>query len=242
MKFTDKTTYIQRPAEQINDSSNIPSSKDIAGVEVRMLPPFIKNNKTARFWPFPGYAHLYCLTIVISDTANQLTGYMDLNTFPSIGDGEYLPINKTIYYWESKANLVAPGQVHVLCSVIKSKEALRDTASILEAAKSDSEYKDVIEQLGSIVSETASFSVIANMSLQIANIVGKYLGKINDKPIGTTVNSFTRLHGDWDRLGIIPMSIETKNVDFNFEVIVRDQNRHSSNRLQTMAFSNMVPF
>lgn len=210
-----------------NESYSIPSSGDIAGIELRMLPPFIRDNHTVSFWPFPGRARLYCLTMVVSDAANQLTGLMDLNAFPRVGDKEFLPINKTIYYWQEddKNPVKAPEQIHVMTSIIKSKEALRETGDILDRVKNDTDYKDLIDKLSAIITETTSFAAVTNLTMQAAHIVGQYLGKVDDQPIGTIINSFTRLHGDWDKLGIRHIHIPTRDVDFHYELVIRDQSR-----------------
>ncbi|HRO41887.1 MAG TPA: hypothetical protein PL009_03585 [Flavipsychrobacter sp.] len=211
----------------VKDERNfIPDSGDVAGIELRMLPPYIRNNRTPRFLFFPGNARLYCLTMVISDVANQLAGIMDLNGFHAVGDNEFLPINKTIFYWENDSiDADAPNQVHIVSSIIKCKERLRNTGSILTTVKEDNEYKDLIDTLSSVVSDTVNFNLVANISLQLAKIVGRYMGKVDDQPIGTAINSFTRLHGDWDKLGITPVNVATKNVDFRYELIVRDKER-----------------
>ena len=205
----------------------IHSSGDVAGIEIRMLPPLVRNNHTVSFWPFPGRARLYCLTLVVSDAANQLTGLMDLNAFPRVADGDLLPINKTIYYWQESENGFAkpPSQVHVMCSIIMSKEALRETANVLASVKDDAGYKGIIEELGATLTNAASFSTTTSLTMQAAHIVGRYLGKVDDQPIGTVINSFTRLHGDWDRLGINPVKVRTRDVDFDFELIIRDHYR-----------------
>ncbi len=205
----------------------IPSSGDVAGIELRMLPPYIRNNHTLQLRPFfPGRARLYCLTLVISDAANQLSGLMDLNAFPRVGRREFLPINKTIYYWEAgDGDGRAPHQVHAMCSIIKSKSSLREAGQVLEQAKSDEEYKDLVGQLASLSSEAAPLTAVSNLTLQIASVVGRYLGQVDDHPLGTVVQSFTRLHGDWDRLGITPVKTRTQDVDFDFELIIRDRER-----------------
>lgn len=214
------------PESAVHPSSAVPVSGHATGIELRMRPPFIRDNHTLRFWPFPGRARLYCLTMVVSDTENQLTGAIDLSGFPGVGDKEYLPINKTIYYWQSDdKSPKAPNQVHVMCAIIKSKEALRDTGDILSQAKYDQEYRDVIGQLSDVVADAASFNLVAQLSLQVAGIVGRYLGRVRDRPIGTVISSFTRLHGDWDRMGVNALSIPTRDVDFNLELIIRDASR-----------------
>jgi hypothetical protein len=210
----------------VHESAAIPGSSDVAGIELRILPPFIKDNHTMRVWPFPGKAKLYFLTMVISDVPGQLNGLMDINTFPRIGKGEWLPINQTIFYWEKEtAADQAPNQLHMMCAVIKSKEALRETGSILASVREDTEYKDLMQTLAAVINDASSYSLVTNITLQVARIVGRYLGRVDDKPIGTVINSFTRLHGDWDMLGITPIHVETKNVNFSFELIVRDNDR-----------------
>ena len=204
----------------------VPSSENIAGIELRMLPPFIHDNHTLRFRPFlSGMARLYCLTLVVSDAANQLSGLMDLNAFPKVCKGSFLPINKTIFYWEAGEGKVAPNQLHVMCSVIKSRGEMREAGHVLEQAKADNEYGGLIEQLAMLSDGPATLTAVSNLTLQIAGVVGRYLGSVNDSPIGTVIQSFTRLHGDWDRLGITPVKTRTQDVDFDFELIIRDHDR-----------------
>jgi hypothetical protein len=203
----------------------IPSSEDVAGIELRMLPPYIRDNHTLQLRPFfPGRAKLYCLTLVVSDAANQLYGLMDLNAFPRVGRNEYLPINKTIFYWEAGNGAKAPNQVHVMCSVIKSKESLREAGQVLEQAKEDGEYQHLVSQLSALDGDV-SLAAVSQLTLQIAGVVGRYLGRVEDHPLGTVVQSFTRLHGDWDRLGITPIATGTQDVDFAFDLVIRDRER-----------------
>ncbi|MGX5818935.1 hypothetical protein ACWKWU_12105 [Chitinophaga lutea] len=198
----------------------IPDSKALTGIEVRLLPPLIKDNSTTPFIVFPGRAKLYCLTIVVSDASNQLVGGIDLQGFPRIGDNEHLPINKTIYYWQQNAkSRKAPTQIHVFCSVVKSKAALRDTAGILQAVKDDDAYKSVLKTLAGATPAGAALDVIT----QIAGIAGRYLGDVEDKPVGTMLNSFTALRGDFDEEGVRKVGLQTRNVDFELELTVRDK-------------------
>ncbi len=228
-------TYLPHPGYDQNHSI-IHSSGDVAGIELRMLPPLVRDNHTLAFWPFPGRARLYCLTLVVSDASNQLSGLMELNAFPRIGSGDCLPINKTIYYWQEEEGGIAkpPGQVHVMCSIIKSKEALRETADVLASVKDDEGYKSIISELSNVLTNASSLTAVTSLTMQAAHIVGRYLGKVDDQPIGTVVNSFTRLHGDWDRLGISPVTVKTRDVDFSFELIIRDQYRRQMEQAGTL--------
>ncbi len=204
----------------------IESSDDVTGIEIRMLPPFIKDNGTPAVWPFPGYARFYCLTIVVSDVDNQLAGSIDLKGFQRIGDNEHLPINKTIFYWQSQAATdKAPNQIHVMCSIIKSKKDLRDVGNILASVKSDDNYKTLMGTLKSIAKNAAKFTVVTDIITQIAGIVGGFLGKVEDKPLATVINSYTTLHGDFDKIGITPLVYPTRNADFHFHLVVRDASK-----------------
>lgn len=205
-------------------ATGIGSSKTTTGIELRMLPPLIKDNHTPAVWPFPGFSKLYCLTIVVSDVTNQLAGTIDLKGFQRIGDNETLPINKTIFYWQSSAeDTRAPNQIHVMCTVIKSKQSLRDIGEIMSGMKNDTDYKDVIATLGQLASNAAKLNVVTDLMLQIAGIAGKYLGKVEDKALGTVINSYTTLYGDFDKLGITQLVYPTRDVDFEFQLIIRDQ-------------------
>jgi hypothetical protein len=236
MRFNDKQTVriVDRQRATGSPEGNmerarhsIPGSSEVAGIELRMLPPLIKNNRTLKFWPFPGKARLYCLTIVISDVSNQLKGQMDLNGFGKIGNGEYLPVNKTIFYWEKPdKDTPAPNQVHVICSIIKSKGALREAGAILGSVRGDDEYRMLINQLSGLSSNVSNFNMVTEISMQLTTLIGRYLGRIDDRPIGAAVHSFTRLHGDWDELGVKPIHVATKDVDFDFELVVRDEERY----------------
>lgn len=208
-------------------SAHVPGGiPEISGIELRMLPPFIRNNHTPKIWPFPGRARLYCLTMVVSDVANQLNGYIDLNSFGRIGSGELLPVNKTLYYWErDSAEATAPNQLHVVCSVIKGKGALRDVGAVLGSAREDQEYRRLVDRLGAMVADTASVATVVNLALQITGVVGRYLGHVSDQSLGTMVRSFTRLHGDWDKPGIVPLTVPTRDVDFSLELVVRNKHQ-----------------
>jgi hypothetical protein len=201
----------------------IQSSADVSGIEVRLLPPLIKDNHTTKIFPFPGYSKLYCLTIVVSDVTNQLAGTIDIKGFPRIGDNEYLPVNKTIFYWQQeKPEEKSPSQIHVFTSVIKSKEALRDVGTILTSVKSDTNYQGLVGSLGKLATDATVYGTVADIVMQVAGIVGKYLGNVEDKAIGTVINSYTTLHGDFDKLGNNKISYPTRDVGFDFEITVRD--------------------
>lgn len=202
--------------------SIIGHSSKVSGIEIRMLPPLIKSNGKS---PLIGsdLAQLYCLTIVASDLDNQLVGGIDLKGFPRIRDNEQLPINKTIFYWQADDQAKAgPNQIHFISRVIRSRQNLRDVGSIMTEAKSDSDYKGLIQNISSLLKSTSPLTAISESIFFLSSIVGKYLGKVEDKDLGTVINSFTTLHGDYDRKGIMVYNYPTTNIDFKFELVVRD--------------------
>ncbi|MGN6510151.1 MAG: hypothetical protein ACTHLD_11890 [Chitinophaga sp.] len=214
-----------------NAARDIPTSDKLTGIELRLLPPFVKDNNTEPFLVFPGFAKLYCLTIVVSDINNQLIGGIDLQGFPRIGDNEHLPINKTIFYWQQNTtDNTPPKQIHTMCSVIKSKKDLRKTGEIMAELKSDDEYKTLMGTVVGLASSTSPVGVAVDIITQVAGIVGKYLGKVEDKPVGTVIKSFTDIGGDFDHEGVRRHTLDAMNVDFEMEVIVRAQ-RHAERSL-----------
>lgn len=202
--------------------SGIGNSAKVSGIEVRMLPPLIKANGRN---PFIGkdLAKLYCLTIVVSDLANQTVGGIDLKGFPRIRDNEHLPINKTIFYWQGmKDDEPGPNQIHFISRVILCRQNLRDIGQIMTEAKNDDEYKGLVKNLGSLLKKASALTPISEGIFMLSSIIGKYLGKVEDKDVGTVINSYTTLHGDFDKHGVNPYSYPTSDVDFNFELVVRD--------------------
>ncbi|MBE7170338.1 MAG: hypothetical protein INR73_07095 [Williamsia sp.] len=213
---------------QDDEFESVTTSAEVSGMELRMLAPLIKNNQTPKFLAFPGYAKLYCLTLIVSDADNQMAGSIDLSGFPRIGDNETLPISKTLYYWQAaNESSVSPNQIHVMCTVMKSKKTLRDTAGILQTLKDDEQYKGLTGQLSKLARNVTSFNAVTDTIVQIAGVVGKYLGNVEDKALGTVLNSYTTIHGDFDKTGVNTFSYTTRNVDFKFELTIRNKQQAS---------------
>jgi hypothetical protein len=197
---------------------------NVTGIELRMLPPLIIENHSTPVWPFPGYSKLYCLTIVVSDVANQLAGGIDIKGFPRIGDHEYLPVNKTVFYWEAtNTSEKPPRQLHLMCSVIKTKQALRDVGRIMAELSVDTEYQTAVTTIGKLGKDASKFNLVSSLVMQIGSIAGRYLGKIDDKPIGTILNSYTAVNGDFNHPGVKKLVYSTKDVQFNFDLMVRNE-------------------
>lgn len=183
--------------------SDIPTTGDISGIELRLSRAHILDNRTPNIGPFPGYAKIYFMTLVISDIQNQAV-FVDVKGFPKVDDKEDLPIDNTLYYWKKTSNgKTPPSQLHVFTSIIKSKQSLRDTGKILQEIKDDDGYKSAIKTVVSVVTSANPVAPIVDQITNLANIVGKFLGKVEDKPLITVLQSFTDINGDFDVLGKI---------------------------------------
>ncbi|MFT4015433.1 MAG: hypothetical protein QM668_00605 [Agriterribacter sp.] len=204
--------------------SGIKKSDQLTGIELRLLPPYILDNSTKKTIFSKDFAKVYCLVIVVSDANNQLVGGIDLQGFPRIGDNEHLPINKTIFYWQQdKANDIPPSQIHALCSIIKSKKDLRDVAEIMQNLKTDADYNSIIGGITNLATNGAVVGAALGLVTNLASIVGKFLGNVEDKPIGTIINSYTSLYGDFNTLGVVKKAYPTKNVHFEIDIIVQNK-------------------
>jgi len=204
---------------------DIETSAEISGIELRFSRAHILDNRTPNIGPFPGYAKIYFLNMVVSDVQNQ-TVFVDVKGFPKIDDKEDLPIDNTLYYWKKTAtNKTAPSQVHVFSSIIKSKQALRDGGKILQEIKDDEGYKSALKTMLNIVSSASPVGQIADQITNIANIVGKFLGNVEDKPLISVLQSFTDINGDFDVLGKIPKEFRTKYAILGLSLTVRDKER-----------------
>lgn len=227
---TSLPTYLSDFFQKTNGTTSkkslltIGNSSKVSGIEVRMLPPFIKKNGKQGLFGGEGYAEIYCLTLVVSDLPNQVIGGIDLQGFPRIGDMEPLPINKTIFYWQSEKPGAekGPNQVHFISRVIRSRQGLRNAGQIMADAKNDKDYKSIVQNIGSMLKKASAFTAVSEGIFTLTAIIGKYLGKVEDKDLGTVINSYTTLHGDFDKLGINRYNYPTTKVDFSFELVVRD--------------------
>ncbi len=211
-------------ARAVHPTAGVATSRTVTGLELRLSRVLVKNNRTARVWPFPGFADVYLLLAVFDDLHPE-PQTLNLSGFARIDDNEDLPVDKTAYYW--KQNDAAPGavpsQVHVLLSVLKSKQGLRDTAAVLTEARSSADYRSLVtEVVGAIANAPAQ---AAEMLLRLGSVVGNLLKDVEDKPLFTQVISFTDINGDFDNLGKTPLVKMNDNVQTTLTLVVRDPAR-----------------
>jgi len=216
------------------ESKNIPildgilDSKNITGIEVRLSKARILNNKTPVIPPFfPGFAQLYVIELVISDVGNLVQTF-DIKPFARVGNNEDLPIDKTLYYWkQNNMNESNPSQIHILTSIIKSKQKLRDTGKIMSDIKNDKDYSDLVSSLSSVISSVSNMNAISSILFSMVGIAGKFLGKVDDKPLITWVQSFTDINGDFDTLGVTTKSRKNIYAELDLSIIIRDITRET---------------
>ena len=203
----------------------IPTSSEISGIEIRLSDVVIHDNKTPKVWPFPGLAKVYFLDIVVSDV-NADSISLDLKGFEKVNDGDSLNVDRTLYLWQEEENAkIAPTQVHIFSSLLKSKQDLRNVSEVLTQINSDDEYKNLVSNLGTVLKTTSQLSNISNIIFNVAEIAGKYLGKVEDKPLLTWFQSFTNINGDWDHDGKTEKQADNKYAGMKLICIVRDKDR-----------------
>ena len=207
--------------------NDIPTSEEISGIEVRLSSVIVKDNKTPRVFPFPGLAKVYFLNLVVSDLPNNII-QLDLKGFEKVDDGDALNVDRTLFYWKKLTeDNVVPSQIHILTSLIKSKEDLRNVAGVLAEVKNDNDYKDLVSGLAAVVKSATSVADVSNIIFSVAGIVSKYLGNVDDKPLLTWVQSFTDINGDFNQLGKTDKSAGNKYASMNLSIIIRDKEREA---------------
>ncbi len=205
--------------------SDIPTAGEISGIELRLSRAHILDNRTPNIGPFPGYAKIYFLTLVVSDIQNQAV-FVDVKGFPKVDDKEDLPIDNTLYYWKkTSASKTPPSQLHIFTSIIKSKQSLRDAGKILQEIKDDEGYISAVKKVVSVVTSAAAVLPIVDQITNLANIIGKFLGKVDDKPLISVLQSYTDINGDFDVLGKIPKEYRSKFAVLGLSLTVRDKER-----------------
>jgi hypothetical protein len=213
-------------AKQVQPApGNIPTSKDICGIEIRLSNVIIRYNKTPKVFPFPGFAKVYFLNLVLSDV-NTDSISIDLKGFEKVDDGDALNIDRTLFIWKKKEDLsVPPSQIQVFTSLIKSKQPLRDVARVMTDVKNDSNFKDAVSSLNTLLKTTSGVSNISGLVFQVAGIIGSFLGKVDDKPLLTWIQSFTDIHGDFDPLGETKKNASNKFASMELSITIRDNAR-----------------
>ena len=205
--------------------SDIPTAGEISGIELRLSRAHILDNRSPGIGPFPGYAKIYFLTLVVSDIQNQAV-FVDVKGFPKVDSKEDLPIDNTLYYWKkTSADTASPSQLHVFTSIIKSKQSLRDTGRILQELKDDAGYQSALKTVVSVVTSATPVAPIVDQITNLANILGKFLGKVEDKPLLSVLQSYTDINGDFDVLGKVSKEYRSKYAALALSLTVRDKDR-----------------
>ena len=204
---------------------DISTSEEISGIEVRLSKAVVLDNKTKPFGPFPGLAKVYFMNIVISDISTSQID-LSLNGFEKVDDNQVLAVDRTLFFWKkTNQTPTSASQIHIMSSLIKSKQNLRDTAEILSKVKEDANFKGLSTQLGTLLKSAASVSNISNIVFEVAGIVGGFLGKVEDKPLLTRFQSFTDIAGDFNQLGKTISPFSNKYAELDFALFIRDKER-----------------
>mgnify|MGYP006164671049 CR=1 FL=1 len=74
--YKEEHSFKEAAIDFTTKEGDILGSDKISGLEIRLSHVIIKDNKTAKIFPFPGLAKIYFLTLVISDVENQMINFI----------------------------------------------------------------------------------------------------------------------------------------------------------------------
>ncbi|MEC4004900.1 hypothetical protein OX283_009555 [Flavobacterium sp. SUN052] len=222
--YSEDHSFKEAALEIQENTGDILGSDAISGIEIRLSHVIIKDNRTPKIFPFPGLAKVYFVNLVVSDVENQSIA-LDLKSFEKVDDGDSLSIDKTLFFWKKETDNKAPSQIHIMSSIIKSKQGLRDVAEVMSKLNDDADYKNLTSNIVSLLKTAGSVVNISNAILTASSILGKYLGNVEDKPLLTWFQSFTDIDGDYDKEGKTVKQAENKYAAMNLSITIRDKDR-----------------
>lgn len=191
-----------------------------SSIELTLLSPFIKRNRDNDSWfLIPSKQNLYCITIVVDNANDIFKENLYLNLFELVKNRSYLPCQDIIYSWEN-GNTAEPSCIYFATSIIRCQRCLKNPNEIMASVKHDERYVSLIDKMSSFVPETTSLAHIANIMLQILEVLISHLGKVDNIPLGIVVNSVSYFDGDLERQQERSICLNTKNVDFRYDLMV----------------------
>jgi hypothetical protein len=225
-----KAAAAPRPAEKPREYSHtraepprIEPSKMLTGMEIRLSDIRILENGVTAMGPFGKKANLYLLSIAADDLGGEPQAFT-VKGFADVMDGERLPVDSSVYYWKmARKGDHKPGRIHLLASIVRSREAIRDVGNALVQLRKKDDYRKLAKLAVAALAPGAAGAMEALVSM--ANLVGSVLGKLDDKPLYTTWLSFTDIHGDFDLLGEHTTRHDTGYVEMAVSLTVRDVGR-----------------
>jgi len=213
-----------RRARRSGSRKSIPTVDTLTGIELRIQKVLVKDNKTTKVWPFPGYSDLYVIITTIDDLKND-PFKLTLEGFADVDDDEVLPLERTAYYWkEGRETPIPPGQIHLVLSVIKSNQGIRKLGKTLSTLKDRDDYRSVVTTVVEAIA-TGGTSTITSGLLALTGVVGALLGDVDDTPLITQVLSFTDINGDFASLGKHVSSRGNRYINLDMALVVRDAHR-----------------
>ena len=207
-------------------SFGIPTSDQLTGIELRLTRILIIDNKQAYIPLIVRYSDLYLLIGIVDDLGGEPES-ITIKGFADIDDNEELPVERTAYYWKAKNDDdKAPGQIHLVTSIIKSNEGIRNTGKALKELQQSDDYKNVIKTVVEAVA-TGGMSTINDGLIAVTGLLGSILGNVDDTPLITSVMSFTDIGGEFDKLGKHILTRKNRYAQLETTLVVRDKNREA---------------
>lgn len=198
---------------------------DICGLEIRVKNVLVKDNNTPAVFPFPGYAKVYFLNLVAANLGGTSL-WLQLKGFDKVEHNDSLAIDKTICNWQREPGSNAvPGDIHVFSAIVKSRQPLRDTASVLSEVQRDGSYKLLSAALDNLLKSKTGVEDISNLMFNLAGIIAKYMGKLDEKPLLCWLQSFTGISSNNEVLGKTEKTAANHYASMGLSLTIKDQVR-----------------
>ncbi len=194
--------------------------ENLVGIQLRMMPPLVKHNGGYSFWSPDTKVNLYCLTLIFEDIDGRFNGLLCLDSFSGVGDNEFLNVYKALYDWKGNSATTAPDRIFFISTIVRCKRKPVDIDIILHNTRKSKNYRELVDMLSSMVSDTVSFPQIVNVAMKITDVIKQNMGKIDNVSVATTAHYFNKHHGDLDKIGAVSIKNATKNVIFDFELTI----------------------
>ncbi len=213
--------------------------EDAANIQVRMMSALVKNNGVSGFWSTSRKAHLYCLTLVIEDSNNNLNGYICLDTYTKVSNNEYISMYKPLYKWQAGKNGESPDRLFLISSILRGKDSIRNPAQIFRSIGRNSKYMAITNKIKSTIPSTVSFPDIVNISLKMIDIVKEHIVSVAKIPVATTAVCYNKDFGELSREGCELTYKSTKNVDFEYELTISKERHKNNEDKVTLPLNNL---
>jgi hypothetical protein len=139
---------------------------------------------------------IYVITTIVDDYSKDPVT-CELNSFSNINKGDRLTIASEFGVKMFQCSGRIPTYLDIRILVVRSKKGIRDLGQALASIRGDSDFKDTVQKLASLV--TGPIGIVTAQIEQIVGVIGKILQLKKDDQLCYYCATITR---DFDNLAI----------------------------------------